>query len=131
MIQRPESLPMRGRRLFGGAQRSTGARPVIERVNLSDALTRVNGDMDQVIDRTNVLSLGEQQRVAFARLFLRHPRFVFLDEATSTLDEDNQEHRYKLILQSGIGFISVGHRQTLVRYYEPVLKLQGVRASGS
>jgi putative ATP-binding cassette transporter len=98
---------------------------VIEKVNLSDVLARVDGDLDRIIDWTNILSLGEQQRVAFARLFLRHPKFVFLDEATSALDEDNQRHIYELMLQSGIGFISVGHRETLVQFHERVLQLQG------
>jgi putative ATP-binding cassette transporter len=97
---------------------------VIEKVNLSDVLARVDGDLNRIIDWTNVLSLGEQQRVAFARLFLRHPTFVFLDEATSALDEDNQRRIYELILESGIGFISVGHRETLVQYHERVLLLK-------
>jgi len=98
-------------------------RKVIESVNLSDVLVRVDGDLDRIIDWTNVLSLGEQQRVAFARLFLRRPKFVFLDEATSALDEDNQRLIYQLILQSGIGFISVGHRETLVPFHDRVLLL--------
>ncbi|MCX6867713.1 MAG: ABC transporter ATP-binding protein/permease [Verrucomicrobia bacterium] len=97
---------------------------VIEMVNLAEVLARVDGDLDRVIDWTNVLSLGEQQRVAFARLFLHQPMFVFLDEATSALDEDNQKRIYELILQSHIGFISVGHRQTLVQYHERVLHLR-------
>lgn len=100
-------------------------RKVVEKVNLSDVLARVDDDLDRVIDWTNVLSLGEQQRVAFARLFLRQPQFVFLDEATSALDEDNQKRLYGLIRQSGIGFISVGHRQTLVQFHERVLMLKG------
>ena len=87
----------------------------------------MDGDLDRVIDWTNVLSLGEQQRVAFARLFLRCPKFVFLDEATSALDEDNQRLIYQLIMRSGIGFISVGHRETLVPFHERVLYL---RSSG-
>lgn len=99
-------------------------RKVMEEVNLSDVLARVDGDLDRIIDWTNVLSLGEQQRVAFARLFLRRPKFVFLDEATSALDEDNQRSIYELILQSGIGFISVGHRETLVQFHERLLLLK-------
>jgi len=83
----------------------------------------VDGDLDRIIDWTNVLSLGEQQRVAFARLFLRQPKFAFLDEATSALDEDNQRLIYQLIQRSGIGFISVGHRETLVPFHERVLLL--------
>ena len=73
---------------------------------------------------TNVLSLGEQQRVAFARLFLRQPKFAFLDEATSALDEDNQSRLYGLLRASGIGFISVGHRVTLLPFHENVLRLE-------
>ena len=96
----------------------------MENVNLSDVLARVDGDLDRIIDWTNVLSLGEQQRVAFARLFLRRPKFVFLDEATSALDEDNQRSIYELVLRSGIGFISVGHRETLVPFHERVLHLK-------
>ncbi|MCX6876596.1 MAG: ABC transporter ATP-binding protein/permease [Verrucomicrobia bacterium] len=103
-------------------------RKVVERVNLLDVFGRVDGDLDRVIDWTNVLSLGEQQRVAFARLFLRRPRFAFLDEATSALDEDNQKRLYELICQSGIGFISVGHRVTLVQFHQRLLQLKSAGA---
>ena len=99
-------------------------REVIAKVNLSEVLQRVDGDLDRVIDWTNILSLGEQQRVAFARLFLQQPKFAFLDEATSALDEDNQDMLYQLIQASGIGFISVGHRTTLMAYHDRVLILE-------
>jgi putative ATP-binding cassette transporter len=98
-------------------------REVVERVNLPEVLARVDGDLDRVLDWTNVLSLGEQQRVAFARLFLHLPQFVFLDEATSALDEDNQGRLYQLLKESGIGFISVGHRITLIPYHDRLLLL--------
>jgi putative ATP-binding cassette transporter len=71
-----------------------------------------------------VLSLGEQQRVAFARLFLRRPQFAFLDEATSALDEDNQSRLYELIRKSGIGFISVAHRTTVMPFHDRMLELK-------
>jgi len=96
---------------------------VIKKVNLTDVLERVDGDLDRVVDWSNILSLGEQQRVAFARLFLRQPKFAFLDEATSALDEDNQAHLYQLLKQSGIGSISVGHRNTLIEYHDRLLLL--------
>lgn len=99
-------------------------RKVVAQVNLAEVLKRVEGDLDRVIDWTNVLSLGEQQRVAFARLFLRLPKFAFLDEATSALDEDNQRLIYELVAQSGIGFISVGHRESLVQFHHNVLLLK-------
>jgi len=96
---------------------------VVGKVNLADVLDRVDSDLDRVIDWINVLSIGEQQRVAFARLFLRTPKFAFLDEATSALDEDNQERLYQLLKESRIGFISVGHRTTLIEYHDRVLQL--------
>ncbi len=98
-------------------------RKVVDDVNLSEVFARVDVDLDRVLDWSNVLSLGEQQRVAFARLFLRKPKFAFLDEATSALDEENQEDLYEKIRKSGIGFISVGHRSTLIRHHDRLLQL--------
>jgi len=95
----------------------------VGKVNLSDVLERVDNDLDRVMDWINVLSIGEQQRVAFARLFLRNSKFAFLDEATSALDEDNQERLYQLLKEAGTGFISVGHRTTLIEYHDRVLQL--------
>jgi putative ATP-binding cassette transporter len=98
-------------------------RQVVADVNLSDVLARVDDDLDRVLDWGNVLSLGEQQRIAFARLFLRNPKFAFLDEATSALDEENQEALYHRIKDSGISFISVGHRTTLIQHHDRLLQL--------
>ena len=98
-------------------------REIVDKVNLADVFERVDNDLDRVVDWTNVLSLGEQQRVAFARLILRKPRFAFLDESTSALDEDNQDLLYRLLKDSGIGYISVGHRTTLVKDHERLLIL--------
>ncbi len=99
-------------------------RDIIEKVNLADVLSRVDGNLDRVIDWTNVLSLGEQQRIAFARLLVRSPKYAFLDEATSALDEENQTLLYGLVRESGIGFISVGHRNTLIPFHNRMLLLQ-------
>jgi putative ATP-binding cassette transporter len=96
---------------------------IVAEVNLSDVFARVDDDLDRVVDWSNVLSLGEQQRVAFARLFLRRPEFAFLDEATSALDETNQEELYLKLRESGISFISVGHRTTLIQYHDRILEL--------
>jgi vitamin B12/bleomycin/antimicrobial peptide transport system ATP-binding/permease protein len=98
-------------------------RQVVKDVNLSDVFGRVDDDLDRVLDWGNVLSLGEQQRIAFARLFLRKPKFAFLDEATSALDEENQRDLYLRIKESGISFISVGHRTTLLEHHDRLLEL--------
>jgi putative ATP-binding cassette transporter len=71
------------------------------------------------------LSLGEQQRLAFARLLLTKPRYAILDESTSALDVANERRLYQLLKETGTAFISVGHRPTLVQYHDHVLKLGG------
>ena len=96
---------------------------VVERVNLGEILQRVDGDLGKIVDWTNVLSLGEQQRVAFARLFLKMPAIAFLDEATSALDEENERMLYGKLRESGIAFVSVGHRSTLKSYHDSLLVL--------
>ena len=62
---------------------------VLEDVRLGYILARFN-DLDSRYDWSSVLSLGEQQRLAFARLLLSKPKLVLLDESTSALDEANE-----------------------------------------
>jgi putative ATP-binding cassette transporter len=96
----------------------------LAKVNLADLLDRGDGDLDQVVDWTNVLSLGEQQRVSFARLFLRAPLLAFLDEATSALDEPNERLLYGSLRELGISYVSVGHRSTLKEFHDYLLVLR-------
>ncbi|MDB6174877.1 MAG: transporter ATP-binding protein [Chthoniobacteraceae bacterium] len=96
---------------------------VLQEVNLEEILTRVDGDLSKVVDWTNILSLGEQQRVSFARLFLKKPEVAFLDEATSALDESNERTLYHKLRDSGISFVSVGHRSTLTEFHDRKLQL--------
>ncbi|MGG6296984.1 ABC transporter ATP-binding protein/permease [Leptolyngbya sp. AN02str] len=97
---------------------------VLKQVNLEDLPDRVGG-FDVDLDWANVLSLGEQQRLAFARLILNKPRYAVLDEATSALDLANERRLYEKLRQGGSTFISVGHRQSLLRYHDHVLHLTG------
>lgn len=97
---------------------------VLEQVNLAELPDRVGG-FDIELDWANTLSLGEQQRLAFARLLLAQPRYVILDEATSALDLDNEQHLYQQLQKMKLTFISVGHRSSLLQYHHYVLKLEG------
>lgn len=99
-------------------------RAVLATVNLAGLPERVGG-FDNELNFADVLSLGEQQRLAFARLLLARPRYAILDEATSALDVVNEEKLYKLLLTTGTTVISVGHRPTLVKYHPAVLELKG------
>jgi putative ATP-binding cassette transporter len=92
-------------------------------VNLPDLADRFDG-LDSWENWTNVLSLGEQQRVALARVFVNQPRYAILDEATSALDVDNEEMVYQALADLGTTYISVGHRPSLRRYHRQCLEIQ-------
>jgi putative ATP-binding cassette transporter len=99
-------------------------RHVLEEVRLPDLVQRYP-DLDIKQDWPRLLSLGEQQRLAFARLLLNSPRFVVLDEATSALDVATERVLYELVAQRDMALVSVGHRPTLVDHHDTVLELDG------
>ena len=95
----------------------------LNKVNLAEVVDRVEGDLGRVADWTNILSLGEQQRISFARVFLTKPQIAFLDEATSALDEGNEKLVYGNLLETGASYVSVGHRSTLKAYHDFLIVL--------
>ncbi len=97
---------------------------VLEEVRLHQIVERYP-DLDVKQDWPRILSLGEQQRLAFGRLLLNAPRFVVLDEATSALDVKIEKHLYKLLEDRDLAVISVGHRSTLIDFHDSVLELLG------
>jgi len=99
-------------------------REVLKQVNLADLPEKVGG-FDTELDWADVLSLGEQQRMAFARLIIVQPRYAILDEATSALDLQNEARLYEYLRKTTSIFISVGHRASLLQYHDRVLELRG------
>lgn len=75
----------------------------------------------------HVLSLGEQQRLAFGRIFLQRPAWVFMDEATSAIDEpaEGQLYRTLMDLLPQTAIVSVGHRSSLLAFHDARLVLTG------
>ncbi|TRY90219.1 hypothetical protein DNTS_005825 [Danionella cerebrum] len=73
----------------------------------------------------DVLSPGEIQRLCFARLFYLQPKFAVLDEATSALTEEVEDQLYKACKQQGMTLISLGHRSTLEKHHDVMLRLCG------
>ncbi len=103
---------------------------VMDAVNLTDLYRKMEsaaGD-NSFIDAENnweeMLSQGEQQRLAFARLLVTKPEFAILDEATSALDVDNEKELYNTLSRLDITYISVGHRPTLKDYHDKILFIQ-------
>lgn len=93
----------------------------------SVALGHLGDRLDDVADWSKVLSPGEQQRVAFARVLLNAPRAVFLDESTSALDEGQEFALYRMLRERlpDCIVISVSHRSTVEQHHDDRLELLG------
>lgn len=88
--------------------------------------------LDIVMDWSNMLSLGEQQRISFARVLVNRPRFIILDESTSALDVESEARMYNLlktlpdgrrasvdaVAAAGVTYVSVGHRPSLLAHHD-------------
>jgi vitamin B12/bleomycin/antimicrobial peptide transport system ATP-binding/permease protein len=107
----------------------TEIQSALVQVNLEDLSERMGG-LDTEKDWAAVLSQGEQQRLAFARILLSQPKYVILDEATSALDVTNERRLYELLQSQDITYISVGHRPSLVDYHQTVLDLRSAHGNG-
>jgi putative ATP-binding cassette transporter len=100
--------------------------------DVSDALTTVglqhlNARLNEQQNWSLQLSPGEQQRIAFARAVLQQPAWLFLDEATSSLDEHAEQQLYRMLKEKlpQTTIISVGHRSTLQAFHTRTLELKG------
>lgn len=92
---------------------------------LSDLSNRT-ANFDEVLEWNNILSLGEQQRIAFARCFQMMPRVAILDESTSALDPENEDLLYQTLRSLNINFVSVGHRSQLKAFHDQLVLFDGL-----
>lgn len=97
---------------------------ILATVNLKHVSERMGGLDASGEQLAKQLSLGEQQRLAFARVLVAKPRFLVGDEFTSALDLENERLLYQLLQESGITCISVGNRPSLLEFHDVVLHLQ-------
>jgi putative ATP-binding cassette transporter len=97
---------------------------ILEQVHLPRLAQRVGG-LDAVRDWDKLLSVGEQQRLAFGRVLVHAPDIVILDEATSALDCANEASLYGRLRESGTTLISIAHRPAVLRHHTHVLHLMG------
>ncbi|MEI6654235.1 MAG: ABC transporter ATP-binding protein/permease [Verrucomicrobiota bacterium] len=93
-------------------------------VGLEKMFDRVGG-MDAELDWGSYLSNGERQLLAFARVLLSKPEYVFLDEATSALDAETEEIIYERVKTFAKLFASVGNRRSIGKFHDAVLELKG------
>ena len=88
------------------------------------------GQLASALERSEnwaqVLSGGEQQRLAFARALLNKPDWLFLDEATASLPEEDQAALYRLLKEklTATTLVSIGHRESLAQYHDKRLVWQ-------
>jgi ABC-type uncharacterized transport system fused permease/ATPase subunit len=107
---------------------------VLDSVDLPDLASR-SGGLSAILDWSNTLSLGEQQRLAFGRLVINRPTLVVLDESTSALDVLAEKKMYTLLkdlsteMDGRLTYVSVGHRPTLLAYHD--LKLSVRNGTGA
>ena len=87
-------------------------------------LSRLSGRLAEETSWPHVLSLGEQQRVSFARALLSKPDILFLDEATSAVDEEGEAALYRLLKERlpDATVVSIGHRSTLMPFHQERLQ---------
>ena len=108
---------------LAGPQDDARLADAMERVNLGHLAPRLG----EAADWSRVLSIGEQQRLAFARVLYNRPAIVFLDEATSATDEGLEHALYRRLradLPEAM-LVSVGHRGTLDAFHSHRLELDG------
>ncbi|ORZ23878.1 ABC transporter transmembrane region 2-domain-containing protein [Lobosporangium transversale] len=82
-------------------------------------------DTPYSMDWSKMLSPGEQQKLAFARLFYARPSFAILDEATSSMDSDSEKEMFRQCRLLNITCVTVCHRESLERYHQQKIILEG------
>ena len=95
----------------------------LRQVNLAHLVDR----LDVSTDWSRILSVGEQQRLAFARVLFNRPQIVFLDESTSAMDEGLEHALYSLLRHEmhDTMLVSIGHRSTLAHFHTHRLEVDG------
>jgi len=99
---------------------------LLARTLLDCGLPQLVKRLDEEQPWARVLSGGEQQRLAFARALLQKPQWLFMDEATASLDEVSEAHLYMLLRERlcDTTIISIGHRPTLALFHDQRLRIE-------
>ncbi len=100
-------------------------RPMIEDALIKCHLAHLIPKLNEVAAWSEKLSPGEQQRIAFARVLLHRPNWVFMDESTSMLDIGNEDYLYRMLKRElpDCSIISIGHRPSLDVHHDEVIDM--------
>lgn len=101
---------------------------ILDLVDLHELPARMGG-FDVVKDWGDILSEGEKQRLNFGRLLLAKPTLAIIDEGSAALSIDAEARMYGLLETMGITVVSIGHRPSLLKYHDFILRLRGEGSS--
>ncbi len=94
-------------------------------VDIDGVRRREKNGLDAIKDWKDLLSGGEKQRMAMARLFYHCPKYAILDECTSAVSIDVEGKMYTHAKNLGITLITVSHRKTLWKFHDYILRFSG------
>lgn len=98
---------------------------LLEIVEIDAVRSREKHGLDSIKDWNDLLSGGEKQRMAMARLYYHCPKYAILDECTSAVSIDVEGKMYTHAKNLGITLITVSHRKTLWKFHDYILRFTG------
>lgn len=96
---------------------------ILRKVGLSSVVRRV-GSLGEFADWGSLLSVGEQQQLAFARLLLTKPKYAFLDEATTAVEPRIEAKLYQLLEKQTNAYVSITNRESLRAFHNSVIEIK-------
>ncbi|KAM0720472.1 hypothetical protein Q7P37_004608 [Cladosporium fusiforme] len=99
--------------------------PTSTKASATDPSKPTNNGLDTEAEWTDILSTGNQQRIAAARLFYHAPKYAILDECTSSVTAEVEKIMYDEAKRLGITLMTVSHRRSLWRYHGWILQFDG------